>query len=395
MGRVMKLVKMRCDLSLQMLILGLLSILLLCPGCRAADVPEDPTVALALGMVELGARGASQTEIRQAVGFSHLPTGAEFPLLQKLIQELSEDGHQYVIQLANSLFLQSGVPIKPDFQQMIRKYFKAEVETVDFSKSSAVAAQINGWVENHTRGKIRDLFSADDFSCRTMITLVNAVYFRGSWKTRFNLKETHHTTFTKENGIKIQTPMMYQMGDFNYEENSLYQVLEMPYEGEDMSMLIVLPRQEVPRADLEPYITAPSLEKWANNLKRQKVKVYLPRFRVEQTVALTQTLKALGIKRIFTGDADLSAMTPGGIPACQKLIGLQGEEKPYINEAVHKAYLEVTEDGAEGAAATGFTGHSMPLPMPPLHSYTFKADHPFFLSSETGRWVLSFSWAGS
>ncbi|XP_010898287.4 neuroserpin-like isoform X2 [Esox lucius] len=393
----MKTVKMMHYLSLPMLILSLLSILLLGPGCRAADIPEDPTaefsvrlyhhmqrgdeniifsplsVALALGMVELGARGASLTEIRQALGFSRLPKGAEFPLLHKLIGVLSEDGHHYVILLANSLFLQSGMTIKPDFLQLIRKYFQAKVEMVDFCKSSAVAAQLNGWVENHTKGKIHDLFEVNDFSCQTLLTLVNAVYFRGSWKNQFRLKETRPTTFIKDNGSKVQTPMMYQMGDFNYgefvdsssEAGGTYQVLEMPYQGEDMSMLIVLPRQEVSLAALEPIIEAPLLEEWASNIQRQEVEVYLPRFKVEQKVDLTQTLKNLGIKKIFTDYADLSAMTTDG-------------NKPFIRKAVHKAYLDVTEEGAEGAAATGVLGDRMAIPLPPVTRPTFKADHPFF-----------------
>ncbi|XP_028975114.2 neuroserpin [Esox lucius] len=387
----MKTVKMMHYLSLPMLILGLLSILLLGPGYRAADIPGDPTaefsvrlyhhmqggdeniifsplsVALALGMVELGARGASLTEIRQALGFSHLPKGAEFPLLHKLIGVLSEDGHHYVILLANSLFLQSGMTIKPDFLQLIRKYFQAKVEMVDFCKSSAVAAQLNGWVENHTKGKIHDLFEASSFSCQTLLTLVNAVYFRGSWKNRFRLKETRPTTFIKDNGSKVQTPMMYQMGDFNYgefdslSEAGVYQVLEMPYEGEDMSMLIVLPRQEVSLAALEPIIQAPLLEEWASNIQRQEVEVYLPRFKVDQKVDLTQTLKDLGIKKIFTDYADLSAMTTDG-------------NKSLIRKAVHKAYLDVTEEGAEGAAATGLVFRRFH----PVTRPTFKADHPFF-----------------
>ncbi|CAB1348249.1 unnamed protein product [Coregonus sp. 'balchen'] len=299
-----------------MLILGLLPLLLLPgPGCRAADIPEDTTaefsvrlckarggddniifsplsVAVALGMVELGARGASLTEIRQAVGFSHLPTDEEFSLLQNLTGALSEDDAHYIIRLANSLFLQSGVTFNPEFLRLMRKYFRAEVETVDFSESAAVAEQINGW--------IRDLLSADDFSSVTRLTLVNAVYFRGSWKNQFRPENTRTFSFSKDDGSEAQTLMMYQQGDFYYGEFSdgsseaggVYQVLEMPYEGEDMSMLVVLPRQEVPLAALEPIIRAPLLEEWANN--------------------------------------DL-----------------------FIGKAVQKAYLEVTEEGAEGAAGSG------------------------------------------
>ncbi|KAJ4935727.1 hypothetical protein JOQ06_017255 [Pogonophryne albipinna] len=325
----------------------LLLLLFLLPrySCRAADIPEDTTaefsvrlyhrlqaagdqdnivfsplsVALALGMVELGARGASLEEIRQVVGFSHLLPGVEFSLLQNLTAALSEDNAHYVIRFANSLLLQEGITFNPEFLHLMKKYFQADVETVDFSESAAVADQINTWVENHTESKIHDLFSADDFSSVTRLTLVNAVYFRGYWKNQFRPENTRTFSFSRDDGSEVQTLMMYQQGDFYYGEFSdgsqeaggVYQVLEMPYEGEDMSMLIVLPRQEVPLASLEPIFKAALLEEWANNVKRQKVEVYMPRFKVEQKIDLRSTLQDLGIKNIFTNDADLSAMTDG------------------------------------------------------------------------------------
>ncbi|XP_005720602.1 neuroserpin isoform X1 [Pundamilia nyererei] len=372
----------------------LLSILLPGYGCRAADIPEDTTsefsvrlyqrlqaagsqdniifsplsVAVALGMVELGARGASLEEIRQAVGFSHLLPGVEFSLLQNLTAALLDDDSHYVIRFANSLFLQEDVTFNPEFLHLMKKYFRADVETVDFSESSAVAEQINKWVENHTDSKIRALLSADDFSSVTRLTLVNAVYFRGSWKNQFRPENTRTFSFSRDDGSEVQTLMMYQQGDFYYGEFSdgsqeaggVYQVLEMPYEGEDMSMMIVLPRQEVPLASLEPIIKAPLLEEWANNVKRQKVEVYLPRFKVEQKIDLKDTLQELGIKNIFTNNADLSAMTD--------------VEDLYIGKAVQKAYLEVTEEGAEGAVGSGMIALTRTLVLYPQ----VMADHPFF-----------------
>ncbi|KAF7668949.1 hypothetical protein LDENG_00267510 [Lucifuga dentata] len=375
-------------------LLFLLSILLPGYGCRAADIPEDTTsefsvrlyhrlqavggqdniifsplsVAVALGMVELGARGASLEEIRQAVGFNHLLPGEEFTLIQNLTAALSDDDAYNVIRLANSLFLQEGVAFNPDFLHLMKKYFRAEVEMVDFGESAAVAEQINTWVENHTESKIHQLLSAEDFSSVTRLTLVNAVYFRGSWKNQFRPENTRIFSFSKDDGSEVQTLMMYQQGDFYYGEFSdgsqeaggVYQVLEMPYEGEDMSMMIILPRQEVPLAALEPIIKAPLLEEWASNVKRQKVEVYLPRFKVEQRIDLKNMLQELGIKTIFTEDADLSAMTDG--------------KDLYIQKAVQKAYLEVTEEGAEGAAGSGMIALTRTVVLYPQ----VMADHPFF-----------------
>ncbi|KAJ8256805.1 hypothetical protein COCON_G00189570 [Conger conger] len=384
--------------SCAMLLLGALPLLLLQMPCWAGDVPEDITaefsvklyhqlrssegeeniifsplsVSVALGMVELGARGASLNEIRQAVGFSHLKAGDEFSLLRNLTQALSAEETQSVVKLANSLFLQTGVHFNPDFLHLMKKFFRAEIETVDFSESSSVAEHINTWVENHTESKIQNLLSADDFSSVTRLTLINAVYFRGSWKNQFRPENTRTFSFSKDDGSEVQTLMMYQQGDFFYGEFSdgsteaggVYQVLEMPYEDENMSMMIILPRQEVPLASLEPIIKAQLLEDWANNVKKQKVEVYLPRFKVEQKIDLRESLQTLGIKNIFTKDADLSAM------AAENADG----KDLYIGKAVQKAYLEVTEEGAEGTAGSGMIALTRTMVLYPQ----IMADHPFF-----------------
>ncbi|XP_072317422.1 neuroserpin [Eucyclogobius newberryi] len=378
------------------LLLLLLLPFALLPGdsCRAADIPEDITAefsvrlyqrlqarggqdnvvfsplsaAVALGMVELGARGRTLEEIRQALGFSQLPPGVEFSLLQNLTTALSEDEAQYVVRFANSLYLQEGVSFRLEFVHLMRKFFRVQVETVDFNQSAAVAQHINRWVENNTESKIRELLSPDDFSSVTRLTLVNAVYFRGSWKNQFRPENTRTFSFTRDDGSEVQTLMMYQLGDFSYGEFSdgsqeaggAYQVLEMPYEGEDMSMMIVLPRQEVPLATLEPIIKAPLLEEWANNVKRQKVEVYLPKFKVEQKIDLKDVLQELGVQNIFNNNADLSGMTDG--------------KDLYLSKAVQKAYLEVTEEGAEGAAGSGMIALTRTLVLYPQ----VMADHPFF-----------------
>ncbi|KAK1168486.1 neuroserpin-like [Acipenser oxyrinchus oxyrinchus] len=326
------------------------------------------SIAVALGMVELGARGATLKEIRQVMGYGHLKGGDEFLLLKNLTQSLMGDESQYVVKLANSLFLQNGVHFNENFVHMMKKYFHAEIETVDFSQSAAVADRINKWVENQTENKIHDLVSADDFSSVSRLALINAVYFRGNWKNHFRPEHTRTFSFTKDDGNEVQTLMMYQQGDFYYGEFSdgtseaggVYQVLEMPYEGEEMSMMIVLPRQEVPLATLEPIIKAQLIEEWASAVKKQKVEVYLPRFKIEQKIDLKESLQDLGVKKMFTKEADLSAMTDG--------------KDLFIGKAVQKAYLEVTEEGAEAAAASGMIALTRTLILYPQ----VMADHPFF-----------------
>ncbi|TSR87323.1 Neuroserpin [Bagarius yarrelli] len=383
-----------------MLAIGLfMPLLLLWVGCCwATELPEDASaefwvrmyhqlqmagsddniifsplsVALALGMVELGARGSSLQQIRQAVGYTHYREDEEFAVLKNLSQALSEDETECVVHLANSLFLQSGIHFSPKFLKLVKDYFHAEVETVDFNESVAVAQHINAWVQNHTASKIHELVSADDFNSLTRMTLINAVYFRGNWKNQFRPENTRTFSFSKDDGSEVQTLMMYQQGDFYYGEFSdgsseaggVYQVLEMPYEGEDMSMMIVLPRQEVLLASLEPIIKASLIEDWASNVKKQKVEVYLPRFKVEQKIDLRDTLQQLGINNIFTKEADLSAM----------MTEREEGKDLFIGKAVQKSYLEVTEEGAEGAAGSGMIALTRTMVLYPQ----VMADHPFF-----------------
>uniref|UniRef100_A0A452HIG5 Serpin domain-containing protein n=1 Tax=Gopherus agassizii TaxID=38772 RepID=A0A452HIG5_9SAUR len=275
------------------------------------------SIAIALGMVELGAHGSTLKEIRHSLGYDILKNGEEFSFLKDLSDMATTEESQYVMTIANSLYVQNGFHISDKFLQLVKKYFKAEVENVDFSQSAAVANHINKWVENHTNNMIKDFTSSRDFSALTHLALVNAVYFKGNWKSQFRPENTRTFSFTKDDESEVQIPMMYQQGEFYYGEFSdgsneaggIYQVLEIPYEGDEISMMIVLSRQEVPLVTLEPLVKAQLIEEWANSVKKQKVEVYLPRFTAEQEVDLKDVLKGLGITEVFSRNADLTAMS--------------------------------------------------------------------------------------
>ncbi|KAL8187981.1 UNVERIFIED_CONTAM: Neuroserpin [Gekko kuhli] len=252
-------------------------------------------IAIAMGMVELGAHGSTLKEIRHSMGYDGLKNGEEFSFLKDLSDMATAEDSQYVMKLANSLYVQSGYHINDKFLQLMKKYFKAEVENVDFSQNLAVASQINRWVENHTNNMIKDFVSARDFSALTHLALLNAVYFKGNWKSQFRPENTRTFSFTKDDESEVQIPMMYQQGEFYYGEFSdgsneaggIYQVLEIPYEGDEISMMIVLSRQEVPLVTLEPLVKAQLIEEWATSVKKQKVEVYLPRQRTRESASMS------------------------------------------------------------------------------------------------------------
>ncbi|KAH0624129.1 hypothetical protein JD844_007547 [Phrynosoma platyrhinos] len=334
-------------------------------------------IAIALGMVELGAHGSTLKEIRHSMGYEGLKNGAEFTFLKDLSDMATIEDSQYMMKLANSLYVQKGYHISDKFVQLMKKYFNAETEDVDFNQNIAVASHINRWVENRTNKKkkdeviddmIKDFVSARDFGALTHLALINAIYFKGNWKSQFRPENTRTFSFTKDDESEVQIPMMYQQGEFYYGEFSdgsneaggIYQVLEIPYEGDEISMMIVLSRQEVPLATLEPLVKAQLIEEWASSVKKQKVEVYLPRFTIEQEIDLKDVLKGLGITEVFTRSADLTAMSDN--------------KDLYLSKAFHKSVLEVNEEGSEAAASSGMIAISR---MAVLYPQVI-VDHPFF-----------------
>lgn len=325
------------------------------------------SIALAMGVMELGAQGSTLKEIRHSMGYDGLKNGEEFSFLKDFSNMVSAEESQYVMKIANSLFVQNGFHINDEFLQMMKKYFNAEVNHVDFSQNVAVANYINKWVENYTNSLLKDLVSPRDFDSVTHLALINAVYFKGNWKSQFRPENTRTFSFTKDDESEVQIPMMYQQGEFYYGEFSdgsneaggIYQVLEIPYEGDEISMMLVLSRQEVPLATLEPLLKAQLIDEWTNSVKKQKVEVYLPRFTVEQEIDLKDTFKALGVTEIFNKDANLTAMSD--------------KKELFLSKIVHKSFIEVNEEGSEAAAASGMIAISR---MAVLYPQVI-VDHPF------------------
>ncbi|XP_004598663.2 neuroserpin [Ochotona princeps] len=326
------------------------------------------SIALAVGMMELGAQGSTLREIRHSMGYEGLNNGEEFSFLKDFSDMATAEESQYMMKIANSLFVQNGFYINDEFLQMLKKYFNAEVNHVDFSQNIAAANHINRWVENNTNNLLKDLVSPRDFDAGTHLALINAVYFKGNWKSQFRPENTRTFSFTKDDETEVQIPMMYQQGEFYYGEFSdgsneaggIYQVLEIPYEGDEISMMLVLSRQEVPLATLEPLVKAQLIDEWANSVKKQKVEVYLPRFTVEQGVDMKDILKALGITEVFIKNANLTSLSE--------------KEDLFLSTAIHKSFIEVNEEGSEAAAASGMVAISR---MAVLYPQVI-VDHPFF-----------------
>ena len=329
--------------------------------------PES--VSIALAMTYGGARGRTREEMREVLGFP-ADDEALHACFQTLLQGLSvgKSGEAgYKLSIANRLWGQEDFPFLEAFVKLTRQHYGAELARVDFrSNAEGVRRTINAWVADETEDKIQELLQPGVIDEITRLVLTNAVYFKGDWADRFDKQATKKAPFfvTPENAVDV--PMMYQSREFGYGETEALQVLELPYEGKALSMLVLLPKERDGLAALEQALSVDNLAAWSQALRRQKVKVYLPKFKLEAQFELNKTLMAMGMVEAFTGRADFSGMVDATKTA----------ERLFISNVIHKAYVDVNEEGTEAAAATAvvmkLTATAMPRPVP-----VFRADHPF------------------
>ncbi|MDH3582905.1 MAG: serpin family protein, partial [Phycisphaerae bacterium] len=266
--------------------------------------------------------------------------------------------------VANALWGEKTMPFKPAFLAAMNRHYGAGLFPSDFTgNAEAERKRINQWVEKQTRDKIKDVLPRGVIDNMTRLVLTNAIYFKGDWQTQFKESMTRPQPFNTGEGKSVQVPLMFlPRGRFPYHQNKDVQLLELPYRGEDLSMLVLLPTKSPGGlAGLEKKLSSKQLAGWIAGARRQPVNVFLPRFKLETQYDLKPPLKALGMKDAFVyGRADFT--------------GLSESEKLYISAVLHKAFVEVNEEGTEAAAATAVVvATKSAKPRIP----TFRADRPF------------------
>jgi serpin B len=334
-------------------------------------------IATALSMALAGARGQTAEEMRAVL---HLHYDATYDAaLGALLAGLAEAGNSPGNELhtANGLWVQKGFAIQPAFESTLADNYRAPLTPLDFvANPEAARSRINRWTEEQTKEKIKDLLPAGSLDAQTRLVLTSAIYFYGKWQLPFVPSRTQPAPFTLPAGGAAEAGFMHQTAHFGYTETPSAQILEMRYAGTGMAFDVLLPKTVTGLPGLQKSLTVEDLTGWLGSLTDRNVQVSLPKFRVESAFSLRDALATMGMPTAFTAEADFSGIDPKR--------GLA------ISAAVHKAFIDVSEQGTEAAAATGLAIHATAMRRPE-QPVVFRADHPFlFLIRDTRSEVVLF-----
>ncbi len=329
------------------------------------------SISTALAMTYAGARGRTAEQMADVLRFpigeppSHLNSRQLATEFGKLVKDLNARGENgaYELIVANALWGQKGYGFLAEFLELVETHYGGRLNEVDFVEATETSRQtINAWVEKKTNEKIKNLIPKGVLDSMTRLVLTNAIYFKGNWAQQFREDRTREAPFTLSDGKKIDVPMMNQTKKFNYMETETLQALELPYVDNELSMIVLLPKELDGLGELEQSLTLEKVTEWQSKLGKREVIVSIPKFKLTSQFSLAAVLKAMGMADAFSRSANFS--------------GMNGKRDLAISAVIHKAYVDVNEEGTEAAAATAVTMRltsMVPTDRPPV----FRADHPF------------------
>ncbi|KAG8181865.1 hypothetical protein JTE90_023603 [Oedothorax gibbosus] len=316
-----------------------------------------------MGLVYSGANNLTADEIQKTMGFPSQVNHAFKNILNSVKPSEGKMSQPYQLEMANAMLVESTFNIINSYKVQSKEYFDAAVESVSFSLHPEAAVEsVNGWVAWKTKNNIAKVLQ-EPLDSLTKLFLMNVVYFKGTWKTKFDQRLTMPDTFYNEGRIPKTVPMMRQKRKLRYgfDRKIQGQVLELPFSGDRIQMLIILPEKRNGLADMESMLSNEVLEQLPNVLREVSVQVTLPRFSLEEEYDLIPFFRQQGIRNLFNAAvADISGISPTR--------GL------HVTKVIHKCAVHVNEEGGEAAAVTGVSaGVRTGGPLVPL----FTADHPF------------------
>uniref|UniRef100_A0A8C8AL05 Serpin B10 n=1 Tax=Otus sunia TaxID=257818 RepID=A0A8C8AL05_9STRI len=368
------------------------------------------SIATALAMVYLGAKGDTATQMAEVLHFNQtaeeegssettrpsLGTPKKRKMdpghkqaenihsgFKELLSAINKPSSTYLLKSANRLYEEKTYPLLPKFLKLLTSYYNAKPQAVNFKTAAEQArALINLWVENETERKIQDLLPAGSLNSRTVLVLVNAIYFKGNWEKKFLEKNTSEMPFRLSKTKTKPVQMMFLRDAFLifHETTTKFKIIELPYVENELSMFVLLPDDISGNTNgleqVERELTYEKLAEWTKsaNMIKAEVDLYLPKLKLEENYDLKSTLSSMGIQNAFD-------------PVQADFTGMSVKKDLYISKVVHKAFVEINEEGTEAAAATAVLTLRSKVP-----TMTFKADHPFlfFIRHNKSQTILFF-----
>jgi serine protease inhibitor len=330
------------------------------------------SISVALAMTYEGAKGKTADEMKSVF---HYPEKEILrPNSAAIYNGLNKVNQAYELMTGNALWVQEDYPFLEDYKNNVEEFYGGKAAVVNFiTETEKSRLTINAFIEEQTNNKIKNLIPQNKLSSLTKLVITNAIYFKGDWEWEFDKSDTIDQDFKITSEKIVKTPMMHMVPEkieFNYVELGDLQILELPYKGEKISMLILLPKENLESIDSD--LNPEKLKEWKSQMQETKLdKIYFPKFEFDSKYFMKDTLSAMGMPTAFNDtSADFSGMTETG--------------NLYIDSVIHQSYVKVDEEGTEAAAATAVIMVAKSSPMP---SKIFKADHPFIFiiqEKETG-----------
>jgi len=334
--------------------------------------PNDNTmisplsVALALGMTYNGADGETKTEMEKTLKFYGLTKEQINNAHKALLAALKSADPDVLLEIANAIYYRKGTTVLESFSSINKNFYDAEITALDFNNPASLDI-INGWVANKTRNKIPTII--DQLEPDLVMVLLNAIYFNGIWKNKFDESKTHNLPFRHGDGQWNDVETMNQETSLEYFSNNLFSAVHLPYGKGQFQMTVILPDENKTTADVMNALTLDNWKTWIKGFKKEdKVVVTMPRFKFAWEMQLNDILRAMGMPKAFT-------------PFVADFSGINGLKNDlYIGYVKHKTFIDVNENGTEAAAVTAVGMFTTSMPVDPPKKIYFTVDRPFIFA---------------